>query len=156
MRTIKSTKRTGSRKRKPRANFPATPQTLPVAARRTREPVAADAMAVRIVEIDTTIDVLKQAVARLAAMPSGDVAALALAERQSRARTLCDANLAIEDLENAKLVVLNDAFESRRPDLARATSGLADDLSRLQDAVAFIGAAAAAVGIVADVVAVIS
>ena len=56
----------------------------------------------------------------------------------------------------AVLAELNASFESRRPELARAPSHLADDLDNRQDTVAFIAAGASAVGIIADLVSVIA
>jgi len=123
-------------------------------AREAPSPIAGTAD--RIAEMDRAIEVVSGAVERLKAMSADDVAALALADRQARAHALSDARLAIEDLENAKLAALNDAFESRRGELTRATSRLADDLNRLQDTVAFIGAAASAIGIIADIVSVVA
>jgi hypothetical protein len=155
MATAKSTRRR-TRARPQTRGRKSAPSQPRVAARRSRAQPSLDAMAERLAEIDGSIDALRRTVARLKAMPADGVAALPLVERQARARTLSNANLAIEDLENAKLAVLNDAFEARRPELALATSQLAGALAQLQDVVAFIGAAAAAVGIIADVASVLA
>lgn len=139
-----------------RDSSPKPPRTRGVAGATREAPSPVSATADQIAELDRAIEVVSDVIERLKRMTADDVAALALADRQARAHALSDARLAIEDLENAKLVVLNAAFESRRPELARATSQLADDLSRLQDTVAFIAAAASAVGIIADIVSVVA
>lgn len=116
---------------------------------------AAPALQARLAEIQRSIDVLLQTIERLDAMPPTEVARLSLDDRRKRAHAQSDAFLAIEDLENAKLKTLNDAFEAKRPQLEQATARLADDLARLQDIVAFIQVAASAIGIIADVAALI-
>ena len=156
MTTPRSGKRRAAPKTRAHAKKRAAP-ALPLPVRRSRGAPAdagAAALADALTQIDDSIDVLSKVVARLTAMSQTQVSALALADRQARARAISNAGLAIEDLENAKLAALNEAFEARRPELARATSKLAGDLAQLQDVVAFIGAAAAAVGIVADIAAI--
>ena len=115
----------------------------------------AQALQARLAEIQASIDVLLRTIERLDSVPPAEVARLSLDDRKARAHAQSDAFLAIEDLENAKLKTLNDAFEAKRPQLEQATVGLANDLARLQDTVAFIGAAASAIGIIADVAALI-
>lgn len=116
---------------------------------------AAPSLQARLAEIQRSIDVLLQTIERLDAIPPAEVARLSLDDRKKRAHAMSDAFLAIEDLENAKLTTLNDAFEAKRPQLERATVRLAGDLAHLQDIVAFIQVAASAIGIIADVAALI-
>lgn len=98
---------------------------------------------------------LNQTVERLDGLPHDEVMKLDLSVRQARTRAKSAANIAVEKLENAKLKVLNAAFESKRHDLESATRDLGKDLAKLTDTVAFIGAAASAVGIISDIVSVI-
>jgi len=122
---------------------------------RGTQSVSTDNLDTRLAELQKSIDTLHRTVERLEAIPVDEVARLDLDARKARAHAMSDAFLAIEDLENAKLQVLNDDFESQREELHQATNRLAKDLEKLQDTVAFIGAAASAVGIVADVVSLI-
>lgn len=132
---------------------PPAPQTARGASRGASP--AAPSLQARLAEIQRSIDVLLQTIERLDAIPPAEVARLSLDDRKKRAHAMSDAFLAIEDLENAKLTTLNDAFEAKRPQLERATVRLAGDLAHLQDIVAFIQVAASAIGIIADVAALI-
>jgi hypothetical protein len=128
----------------PRAPAVAAPRTPTLA-----EP--AEALGERLAEMQASIDALLAATHRLQSVPAAEVAALDLDARRRRAHALADAFLAIEELENAKLRALNEAFESRREELHAATRRLAGDLARIEGTVAFIDAAASAIGIVANV-----
>jgi hypothetical protein len=116
---------------------------------------AVDPVQERLAEIEHSIEVIQKTLDRLQNMTPEAVAALTLDARKARAHAQSDAFLAIEDLENARLQVLNAEFESRRPSLKWATGKLEDDLNKLQDTVEFINAAASAIGIVTDIVSVI-
>jgi hypothetical protein len=153
-----------TRKRQARLASPARREARnETMARAVPPPVRARSRAAATAELDARIDaiedsiaVLRRAIDTLESMPRERVSALQEAERRARVHAISDAFLAIDDLENAKLQALNAAFEERRPQLHAATRALGQQLDELQDAVAIIGAAAAAVGIVADVISVLA
>lgn len=134
-----------------RRKAPAATRGLRAAPRTPVVPAPAAVLGERLAEIQASIDALLATANRLERVPPPEVAQLDLDARRRRAHALSDAFLAIEELENAKLRVLNEAFESRREELHAATRRLADDLSRIEGTVAFIDAAASAIGIVANV-----